>query len=365
MSPIDLLKGMLEIYSPSGKEEKLALFLKDELLNLGFKNVRLDKVGNLYGEIGTGPPVILLCGHMDTVPGQMAVRHEGGKIHGRGAVDAKSSLAAMISASYDFGLRRTEGKVIVAGVVDEERNARGIRRLLRESLTVDYAVFGEPSGLQNITFAYKGRLDLGIRCRTETGHIGAKHLYDNAGERSYELWNRLKRTLEGRKSPHGIFYSVTPCLTSIRSRRNMGCIPDQCAMRVDVRLPPTVKCAEGLGLAEAAIKQFSDENPNVSVDLKVLDMVEPYVANRTTILMKALKESITEVINKPPRFIRKTGTGDMNIFGAKTGIPVATYGPGDAHLSHTKNEYVEIEDYRASIEVYERTIRKTIAEHQN
>jgi LysW-gamma-L-lysine carboxypeptidase len=127
MSPIDLLKGMLEIYSPSGKEQELALFLKDELTNLGFRNVRLDKVGNLYGEIGSGSPIILFCGHMDTVPGQIPVRHEGGKIYGRGAVDAKSSLAAMISASCDLGLRGAEGKVIVAGVVDEERNARGIR----------------------------------------------------------------------------------------------------------------------------------------------------------------------------------------------------------------------------------------------
>ena len=365
MTPIDLLKGMLEIYSPSGKEGKLAVFLKDELSNLGFKNVRLDKVGNLYGEIGSGSPSILFCGHMDTVPGQIAVRDEGGKIHGRGAVDAKSSLAAMISASYDLGLRRTEGKVIVAGVVDEERNARGIRRLLRESLTVDYAIFGEPSGLHNITFAYKGRLLLRIRCKTKTGHIGAKHLYDNAGERSYELWNRLRRKLESRKSPHGIFYSVTPCLTSIRSRRNMGSIPDQCTIRVDVRLPPTVKCAEGLSLAEEAIKQFQDENPNISVDLKVLDMVEPYVANRNAILMRALKESIKEVTSKPPRFVRKTGTGDMNIFGGETGIPVATYGPGDAHLSHTEDEYVEIEEYRASIEVYKKTAQKTIVEHRD
>ncbi|MDH5440950.1 MAG: M20/M25/M40 family metallo-hydrolase [Candidatus Bathyarchaeota archaeon] len=364
MSPIDLLKGMLEIYSPSGKEEELALFLKDELPNLGFRNVRLDKVGNLYGEIGSGPPAILLCGHMDTVPSQIPLRIEGRRIYGRGAVDAKSSLAAMISAVHNLGLRGIGGKVIVAGVVDEERNARGIRQLLREGTLADYAIFGEPSGSENITFAYRGRLDLRINCRTETGHIGAKHLYDNAVERSYELWGRLRRMLESRKSPHGIFYSVTPCITNIRSQRSMGSIPDECSIRVDVRLPPTVKCAEGTGLAEEAIELFKNENPKVSVDLTVLDMVEPFVADRNTILMKALKESIEEVIRRASKFVRKTGTGDMNIFGGNTGIPVATYGPGDAQLSHTRNEYVEFEEFQACITVYEKTVEKTILEDQ-
>ncbi|MFQ6095025.1 MAG: M20/M25/M40 family metallo-hydrolase [Candidatus Bathyarchaeia archaeon] len=364
MNPNDLLKAMLEIYSPSGEEEKLAFFLKDELSKLGFRNVRLDDVGNVYGEVGRGSPAILLCGHIDTVRGWIPAMVRDGKIYGRGAVDAKSSLAAMISAAHELSLKSIEGRVIVAGVVDEERNAKGIRRLLRENLRVDYAIFGEPSGVGNITFAYKGRLDLKIRCRTKTGHIGAQHLYDNAVEKSYELWSTLRKALESRRSPHGIFYSVTPCLTGIRSRRNTGSMPDGCTMRIDVRLPPTVKCAEGIILAEGVIEQFQVENPKVSVDLKVLDMVEPFVAKRDTVLMRALKESIEEVLHEPPKFVRKTGTGDMNIFGSKMGIPVATYGPGDAHLSHTENEYIEIEEYRTSIKVYKKTIEKTIIEDQ-
>ena len=362
MNPNDLLKGMLEIYSPSGKEKKLALFLKDKLSNLGFRNVRLDDVGNVYGEVGRGSPVILFCGHMDTVPGWIPVRLEDGKLYGRGAVDAKSSLAAMISAAYELSLKTIGGRVLVAGVVDEERNARGIRRLSREHLKVNYAIFGEPSGLRNITFAYKGRLDLRIRCRTKTGHIGAQQLYDNAIEKSYELWSRLRKVFESRRSPHGIFYSVTPCLTSIRSRRSTGSIPDECSIRIDVRLPPTFKCAEGISLAEGAIEQFRDENRKVRVHLTVSDFVEPFVADRNTILMKSLNESIGEISNKPPRFVRKTGTGDMNIYGSKMGIPVATYGPGDAQLSHTENEYIELEEYRASIDVYRKTVEKTIIE---
>ena len=80
MDPVDLFKRMLEMYSPSGREKKLASFLRDELQNLDFDNVHLDSVGNVYGEVGRGSPTVLLCGHMDTVPGRIPIRVEDGKI---------------------------------------------------------------------------------------------------------------------------------------------------------------------------------------------------------------------------------------------------------------------------------------------
>jgi LysW-gamma-L-lysine carboxypeptidase len=60
------------------------------------------------------------------------------------------------------------------------------------------------------------------------------------------------------------------------------------------------------------------------------------------------------------KFIRKTGTSDMNIFGNKIGIPIATYGPGNGHLSHTSNEYIDIAEYLTSIEVYKTTIKNLL-----
>ena len=107
---LDLLRKMLEIYSPSGKEEELALFLKEKMTKLGFRNVRSDRVGNVFGEWGNGSPTILLCGHMDTVPGYLPVKVEENKIFGRGAVDAKSSLAAMILGPPKLRLRKSVGK---------------------------------------------------------------------------------------------------------------------------------------------------------------------------------------------------------------------------------------------------------------
>jgi len=364
MDPVNLLKEMLEIYSPSGKEEKLAFFLREELTDLGFDNVHLDDLGNIYGEVGRGFPTILLCGHVDTVSGGIPVKIEDGKLYGRGAVDAKSSLAAMISAAYELALKDREGKVIVAGVVDEERNARGIRRLLHKQMKIDYAIFGEPSGIGNITVAYKGRLTVKIACTTKPGHVGAQHLYKNAVEEAYLLWNKVREAFESKESPQGIFYSATPCLVGIRSRRNTSSIPNECRLMIDVRLPPTFPAVDGIELVRNITEEYPWENPAVSVSFAVTDRVEPFAADRNSVLMRALRESVREVLQKPPRFVKKTGTGDMNIFGSETGVPVATYGPGDAFLSHTMNEYVKLEEYGISIKVYEKTVEKTILEHR-
>ena len=51
---------------------------------------------NIVATKGSGSPKILLCGHMDTVPGKIKVRKEGDYLYGRGASDAKAPLMAML-----------------------------------------------------------------------------------------------------------------------------------------------------------------------------------------------------------------------------------------------------------------------------
>src|ERR1700680_3853662 len=95
---VDLLLEVLKNYSVSTKEAKISRLLRERMRQRGLNNVRTDKAGNAIGEVGSGHPHVLLCGHMDTVPGFLKVRREGDRIYGRGAADAKSPMCAMISA---------------------------------------------------------------------------------------------------------------------------------------------------------------------------------------------------------------------------------------------------------------------------
>ena len=92
-------------------------------------------------------------------------------------------------------------------------------------------------------------------------------------------------------------------------------------------------------------------------------MIEPFIVERDTPLVRALRWAIVNTAGGPVELLKKTGTGDMNIFWTYVKIPVATYGPGNSLLSHTWNEYVEINEYLASIEVYRKTITKILSLH--
>src|SRR3989344_1582593 len=70
---IKMLEKVLRLYTPSLGEKPLADFLADKCDDLSFDDIRIDEVGNLIASKGSGLPRILLCGHMDTVPGKIKV----------------------------------------------------------------------------------------------------------------------------------------------------------------------------------------------------------------------------------------------------------------------------------------------------
>ncbi|MEM2936422.1 MAG: M20/M25/M40 family metallo-hydrolase [Candidatus Bathyarchaeia archaeon] len=360
IEPTKLLKQMLETYSPSGKEEKLANLLKDRLTEVGFKNVRLDKAGNLLGELGKGPPTVLLCGHMDTVPGRLPVKIKGGRIFGRGAVDAKASLAAMIIAASELIDQTTEGRIIVAGVVDEEGRGKGIRQILQDGINVDYALFGEPSGVGNITIGYRGRLGVRVLCETEAGHASIPNAFRNAIEKAYGLWQKIGAWTEEKKGP-SLYDSVTASLTGIRGGGVSNVTPRRCTLLMDIRLPPSTSCQKTMDQIDALIRQYGQENPEIRIKVAVKDRIEPFVADEDSAPVKALMKAIEETVGVPAKLLRKTGTGDMNLFAEKMRAPVATYGPGNSRLSHTSKEYIEIKEYLTSIQVYRKTVERLLA----
>jgi len=360
IEPTKLLKQMLETYSPSGKEGKLASLLKDQLTELGFKNVRHDDAGNLLGESGKGPPAVLLCGHMDTVPGKLPVKTEKGRIFGRGAVDAKASLAAMVMAASELIDQAMKGRVIVAGVVDEEGRGRGIRQILMDGIDADYALFGEPSGVANITIGYKGRLGVRVLCESEPGHASISNAFRNAIEKAYGLWQKIRTWTEESRglSP---YYSITASLTGIRGGGISNVTPRRCTLLLDIRLPPSASCQKTIDQIDALVRQYGQENPGIRIRMAVEDRVEPFLADEDSALVKALRKAVEETVGGSAKLLRKTGTGDMNLFAEKIKVPVATYGPGNSRLSHTSKEYIEIKEYLTSIQVYRKTVERLLA----
>ena len=115
---------------------------------------------------------------------------------------------------------------------------------------------------------------------------------------------------------------------------------------------------------DGAISKVAIEK-RVKATYRIEDKTEPFEANHASPLVRALSLSILDVRKKHPILLRKTGTGDMNIFGNAFKIPVITFGPGDPHASHSADERVKIEEYISSIEVFNRALFHMSRLHQS
>jgi LysW-gamma-L-lysine carboxypeptidase len=360
--PESLLSRMLEIYSPSGHEEELSDFLLAELKKMGFNPSR-DHVGNVIAESGQGSPTVLLCGHMDTVPGNLEVKLEKGKILGRGAVDAKSSLAAMVMGASKA---RDEfpGKIVLLGVVDEEGRGTGMRHFIQSnSFDFDYAVLGEPSNTENIVVGYKGLLTLRLECNTKTGHSAAPWRYHSAIDKGIEIWNLIKAGFLDSGEKGSYFDCVTGCLTGINGGNSINVIPSKCELALDVRIPPRINSNQVLNDFRRKIGSYLNDNPSISIDLEVLDRVEGCLTNSDSILAQSFSWAIRRFRKKNPTFLKKTGTSDMNILASKTRIPMIAYGPGDSRLDHTEDEEVVCKDYLDSIKIHVEALKRLATLH--
>lgn len=362
---VDLLKSMLGLYSPSGQEGEIARFVAEKMSELGFERVRLDSAGNVLGEIGSGSPVVLLCGHLDTVSGWQEVRSDGERIWGRGAADAKASMAALIMAASTSTRSLIDGRVVVVGVVDEERQNTGVRGLIASGFKADYAIFGEPSGIGNITIGYKGHILLKLVCKTPSVHASAPSIGCNSIERAYEIWKAVEgHQFEGEKEGDP-YRSVSSSMTRISAGNGTNVIPGVCEAFLDLRVPPTTTCDRVLDEIEKMVDGYRRAFPMLVVELRVEDTINPFETNPRSIPARALSLAIQAVLRRKPTLMRKTGTGDMNILGRALGVPMVTYGPGDSKLSHTPEEFVVISEYLSSIDVIERALGEVVRLHRS
>jgi LysW-gamma-L-lysine carboxypeptidase len=332
-SAVGLLRAMLAIPSPSYHEDELAGFLVTTMREMGF-TARTDERGNVIGEIthgdGDGPTVMLL-GHIDTVPGEVPLRTEGGRIYGRGSVDAKGPFAAMICAAR----RATAftGRIIIVGAVEEETDLSRGATTIRDTLPQpDALIIGEPSGWSTVALGYKGKLDLRYTVECEPTH--PTNPVPKAAELAGRCWAALLELL-GPDSGHDSFFKPGANLTEF-----VGDLL-KAEAEFSVRTPPGFD-------AEDFFERLRARTPHGR--LTIINSVDAYRVNRTDPVVRALNTGIRSHGVRPGAKL-KTGTSDLNILTGKWEVPAATYGPGDSELDHSANESIDVTEFLRGISV--------------
>ena len=327
---VDLLHDMLTIGSPSGQEQELAGFLAARLAKLGFA-CRIDEVGNVIGEIGTGDgPTIMLLSHLDTADWPLPARAEGGWLCGRGAVDAKGPLAAMIcAAARRPGFR---GRIQVVGAVEEERLSRGGHHIARSMPPPDRLIVGEPSGWSGVVLGYRGKIDLEYRVTRPSTH--STNPEPKATEIAVGFWEAVCAAL-GPELSHAKFDRPAATLRGIRGDLVQAWVD------VDCRVPPGFD-AERL---TAALRSAA-----AGGELNVIRHIPAVRQSRANPAARALTAAIRRHGGQP-RPLLKTGTSDMNTVSERWSVPMAAYGPGDSSLDHGSDERILLKEFLQGVEV--------------
>ncbi len=316
---VEFLEELLRIYSPNGREKEVAELILDELKRCG-AHAWIDDVGNVLAEKEGNGPSILLAGHMDTVAGFIPVRIENGYIWGRGSVDAKGPLSALL-----FSFLESDGNLMFAGLVDEEGSSRGARNL-ELPRRPNYIIVGEPSGHDCVTIGYKGSLTARFRVEVERFHESS--CMKGAAELLIERWVEISREFgDG-------FYGLSGRILSFNTSEDEFHFLGE--MVVNLRTPPGYRPPE---------------------EWEIISFTPAYEVSPRSVLVRTFVRAIRR-IGATPRLKRKSGTADMNILGPAFSADSVAYGPGDSRLDHTPHEHLSIEEYLMSVDVLKLVIEE-------
>ena len=341
MNPVELLEGLVKIYSPSQQERAAVEYLVAQMSALGFRAF-IDDAGNAVGILGSGERDVVLLGHIDTFHGFINVRQEDGKLYGRGSVDAKGCLATFVAACAQVGVREGIRFVVIGAVEEECATSKGARSAVTQ-YHPEFCIIGEPSGWDRITLGYKGRVNVHYEFSRAMTH-GASGIRP-ATEEAVAFWQQVAAYAAiYNQDKQRIVDQLDPSLRSIHSTDDG--FTDRVTMHINVRVPVglTIESVEHhiAKFANGATLAFSSEEP-------------PFRAEKNNALVRAFLNSIRDVGGKPA-FTLKTGTADMNIAGPAWQCPIVAYGPGDSALDHTPNEHLDLDEYAGAINVLARVL---------
>lgn len=295
-------------------------------------------------------PVLMLCGHLDTVGVSGMARpfepeQRDGRLYGRGAQDMKGGVAAMLGAARQLvetgGLAR--GRLIVAAVVDEEHASIGAEALAGR-WRADAAVVTEPTDL-DIAVAHKGFEWIEVETRGRAAHGSRPREGRDAILRMGRVLGQLEaldRRLQ-RTPVHPLLGTASLHASTIAGGRELSSYPDRCALQVERRTLPGEPASAGLQEVEAILAALRRDDEEFEGDARVLFAREPYAIEPSHPLPDTLARAAASA-GCTPRRIGMSFWTDAAILGA-AGIPSVLFGPGGAGL-HSVEEYVRVDDVR-------------------
>lgn len=331
---IALLRDLVATHSVSGTEEVIARWVEAWARSAGLEANRDDAAVTITVP-GRGPgETLALVSHLDTVPaGEGWTRPaftptiEGDRLYGRGAGDAKASVAAMLMAARDLAEAGGPGRgrlLVVLGYEEETKHTTMGTAVARLG-PIDAAVVGEPTNLQ-FAIAQRGLMMVDLVAKGVQRHAGYAADNPDFTNAIVELGRNLARLpsmFQERRHPILGVATATPTMLEGGISRNVT--PPVARAVLDVRSTPSWTHAE---LAEALRKSLDIE---VVVTSDRLVPCETPEGSRLLKTASALRPGNTQF-----------GSPTCSDWVFVRDRDAIKCGPGTSRRSHTPDEYVDL-----------------------
>ncbi len=363
MDVVKTAARLIKAQSPSGGEAAAARALMEEAESIGFAP-QLDEAGNVEFVTGEGEYEVLLTGHMDVVPAgeeaDWAHPPYGGEVvdgelWGRGAVDMKGALAAMLAAMQSLAARPAAGRVRFLAVVQEEVGGLG-SRFAAGRLQADAAILGEPSSLR-LMRGHRGRVEIWADYEGKLAHAARPDLGLNPLPELGRFLAALQ-SFETAEHPDLGAASCTPTYVS-SSPHSTNVVPGLAQVCIDYRFVPGEDpdaIVERLRLiaGDASVYIPESERQSGEVKMRYPMVFPPYLVEENHPLLQAALQALGQTEAGLWWF-----TTDAPYL-ASSGAVVLGLGPGDPQLAHTTRERVATSELAAAARAYERVVRKLL-----
>ena len=331
------------------------------LAPLGFEVHRFvagEEVENCLA-IRRGPPGsrhFAFAGHLDVVPpgegwtsAPFAPELRAGLLYGRGAVDMKSAIAAMVAALADVPREAGTVSFIITG--DEEGPAvhgtRALIELIRERGEIpDLCLVGEPTSVHRlgdtVKIGRRGSVNVWLEVEGKEDHVAYPHLADNPIPRLVALLAELDSLILDEGTDW--FQPSNLEITDIEvGNPATNVIPARARARISIRFND-LHTGAGLGerVAEIAARHGGTVRPVVSGESYLT------MPGEWSNIVAAAVEAETGI---KPELSTSGGTSDARFL--KDLCPVIDFGLPNATM-HKRDEAAALDDLKALVRIYRR-----------
>jgi succinyl-diaminopimelate desuccinylase len=291
-------------------------------------------------------PLVLLAGHLDTVPaqGNRPGRRDDGVVHGLGAADMKGGVAVIVELALALA-GRDPGPVdlgyVLFGREELPVSESSLTPLLgRETglREADLVIVMEPTanaihagclGNVNATWTFQGR----------SGHSARPWLADNAIHRAAAGIDALARVAPEEHEFDGLRFTQVVSVTRVTGGIADNVVPAEATAHVNFRYPPGTSAAD----AEALLRSWCEPHGGLEI-----------TSNAPSAPVATANPLVRTLIGAADLAVEAKQAWTPVAEFAAIGVDAVNFGPGDPAYAHRADEQVAVDALERSFRTLER-----------